>query len=149
MIIDNQLLFSSNQALTASADSDNIIDLQNARDMGIGDNPALKLFVQVTTAFLTTNAGTVQVAIQGSTDNTTYTNYALSDSTAYTTASMTAGSRLFDIDMPRPKGGAALPRYLKLRYTIANTFTQGKVSAGLVLDRNDYVAYPSGYTVAN
>lgn len=150
MIIDKQLLFSTAQAITTvSAVSDNIIDLQNARDIGVGDNPSLKLFAYVTTAFLTTNAGTIQVAIQGSTDATTWTNYALSNSTAFTAGTLVAGAHLFDISVPRPPPGAALPRYLRLNYTLANAFTAGAITAGLVLDRNDIIAYPSGYTVVN
>ncbi len=150
MIIDKLLLFSTAQAITtATAVSDNIIDLQNARDIGVGDNPAMKLFCYVTTAFATTDAGTLQVAIQGSTDASTWTTYALTNATAWTVGTLIAGAHLFDIDVPRPPPGASLPRYRRLNYVVVNHFTGGALTAGLVLDRNDIISYPSGYTVSN
>ena len=64
MILDGLLQFSgvNGDSPTATGVSTNIIDLhlvgipvlanlQGARDMGIGDDPALKLLVLVTTAF--------------------------------------------------------------------------------------------------
>lgn len=150
MILDNSLLLDTAHAITATADSTNVIDLLNARDIGAGNAPGAtpKLMVLVTTAFATTNAGTLTVKVQGSTDNSTYTTYA--ESRAYTSAEMTAGVRLLDIDIPRPSGTAALPRYLKLNYTVANAFTGGAVTSAIVLGRDDNTpAYPSGIAISN
>jgi hypothetical protein len=186
MILDNFLMFTgtSNGAsagITAGANTDlpttgtqnssNTIDLhmagipvlaanQGARDMGIGDDPAIKILVQVITAI--TGGTTLSVALQGAPDNGSggtgsfYTFYA---SAAIAEASLTAGQRLLDMDMPRPPPGNPIPRFLKLVYTSAGTHSAGAVEGCLVLDRFDQVyngtnnaisgGYPAGITVTN
>lgn len=146
-IMDKNLLFSSAQAVTATAASTDVIDLGAQMDYGIGDNPALKLLALVITAFSTTNSGTLTVAFQGSTDNVTFDTYA--QTIALTAGALTAGARLFDIDVPRPSSGQSRPRYLRLNYTVANNFTAGTVTAGLLLDRGDRIAYPPGIGISN
>jgi hypothetical protein len=68
------------------------------------------------------------------------------------------GARLLDIDMPRPAAGDALPRYLRLSYTVGTgVFSAGNVTAAIVLGRPDQIVsaagyqsgYPSGFTVNN
>ena len=65
-----------------------------------------------------------------------------------------------NIDFPRPPAGIAIPRFVKLVYTIGGaTVTAGKVDANIVLDRDDQAytgtnsgvlgGYPAGITVAN
>lgn len=149
MLLDGYLLFSNNQALTVTADSTNILDMQNARDLGIGDSPALKVFVQTTAALLSAGATTLAIDLQGSTDASTWTTMASVPATAK--ASITAaGTRIWSIDLPRPVNTQALPRYYKLVYTVATgPFTAGTVSAGIVLDDQANVQYPAGITVAN
>ena len=146
MIIDGLLLFSSAQAITATAASTNVLDMVNARDMGAAD-PELQVAIYVTTAFATTNAGTLTIAVQGSTDNATFTTYA--QSRAYTAGEMTAGAKLLPIELPAKTSGDALPRYYRLNYTVANAFTGGAVTAMLVLDREDKYAYPAGINITN
>lgn len=151
MIIDGALLFDSAHAITTATTeaSTNVIDLLNARDMGIGDTPALKLLLQVITAFSTTDAAVLTAALQGSTDNSTYTTMIQSQA-AMTAAALTAGRRILDIDVPRPAPGQALPRYLRMLYTVATgTFTTGSVTAAIVLDRQDNVYYPQGVNINN
>lgn len=149
MIIDGLLLFSSAQNLTTGTiDSTNVIDLLNARDMGIGDDPALKIACFVTTAFATTDAATLTVQALGSTDNSTYTVYA--ESRAYAAAALVAQAKLLPIDWPHRGPGDALPRYLKLSYVMSTLhFTPGAVSAMLVLDRQDGTQYPPGIYISN
>lgn len=149
MILDGALLFDSAANITAATGtqaSTNVLDLLNARDMGIGDNPALKLLVQVITAF----AGGTSVAakLQGSTDNVTYTDMNV-NSGAVTLGNLTAGARILDVDMPRPAQGQSIPRYLRMLYTTVGTHTLGSITAALVLDRQDYVAYPAGINISN
>jgi hypothetical protein len=130
-----------------------------ARDMGVGDSPALKFVVQMVTAAV---GGTLQVVIQGAPDNGTgvpgaYTSWWASP--VYTAAVMTQGARLLDMDMPRPPAGVAVPRFVRLAYIIGGTMTGGSVSAYLVLDRDDQMynatnnailgGYPPGLNVAN
>lgn len=149
MLLDGYLLFSNNQALTATADSTNVLDIQNARDLGIGDSPSLKIFVNATAALLSAGSTTLVVAIQGSTDGVTWTT--MGSTAAIPKATITAaGTRIWSREFPRPIAGQALPRYFKLVYTVAvSDFTAGTVSAGVVLDDQANIQYPSGITVAN
>jgi hypothetical protein len=185
MIIDGLLLFSgtSNGAtggITATAYGDspttgtqvasNIIDLGvtsgvpssanggGARDIGIGDDPALKLMVNVNTAM---GGGTsLGVILQGAPDNGS--GAPGSYTTMYTgpvvlLANLIQGARIADIDVPRVIPGQALPRFLRLEYISAGTFTSGVVEASIVLDRDDQIVgttgalsgYPAGVNVAN
>jgi hypothetical protein len=179
MILDGLLQFSSadNLAIAVGTQaSSNVIDLhiaspgiptlanlQGARDIGIGDDPALKLLVQVGTAFTSGGAGTLAVALQGATDNGSGAPNAFSTwytSPTYALATLVAGARLLDMDMPRPPAGIAIPRFLRLLYTVGGaTMTAGTVNAYIVIDRHDQPysstgnatlgGYPAGINVAN
>jgi hypothetical protein len=149
----------TNTALPPSQTSPNV---QPFRDIGIGDDPAMKLLVQCLTTF---QAGTsLLVGLQGAQDNgsgipgsfTTWWQAAA----ATPLANLTAGARLLDMDMPRPPAGVPEPRFLRLVYTAAGTFSPaGLLLATIVLDRHDQVynasannvlgGYPAGITVAN
>lgn len=134
-----------------------------ARDMGIGDDPALKLLVQVGTTFTSGGAGTLSVALQGAPDNGAGAPGAFTTwwvSPVYALATLNAGSRLLDMDFPRPPDGIAVPRYVRLLYIVAAaTFTAGTVNSYVVLDRDDQMyqgtdnsimgGYPAGINVAN
>lgn len=187
MIIDAFLLFTGNPALTQSGvgnadgktdspttgtqNSFNTVDLHmagipvlasgaGARDIGVGDNPALKLLVQVTTSF---GAGTsLQIALAGAQDNGSgapgsFTSWWTSP--AVVEASLVAGARLYDMDMPRPPQGVAIPRFLRLSYVSAGTHTSGALLGAIVIDRMDqqYIGtsnavlggYPAGIYIAN
>lgn len=158
MILDGNLLFDTAAAITATAPSTNVVDLSNFRDLGVngGEFAPPKLMCLVTTTFTTTNAATLTVSIQGSTDNSTWTTY--TSSLAYAAATLVAGQRLFDIDLPRPPAGVAIPRYLRLNYTVGTgVFSAGAVTSALVMQRQDQPVstagvasgYPSGFTVSN
>lgn len=177
MILDSFLQFSAAQNLAQVVGtyvSTNIIDLggpqlpvlannQGARDIGIGDDPALKLLVQVTTTFTSGGSPTLVVKLQGATDNGSGSPNSFSDwwvSPAYALATLVQGARLLDMDMPRPPAGIAIPRFLQLSYVIATaTTTAGNVSAFIVIDRHDQPyfstanstlsGYPAGITIAN
>ena len=181
MILDNLLMFDSPLAprnlaqIVGNYASTNIIDLGvisgipssanggGARDIGIGDDPAMKILVQVSTAFVSAGGGTLAVALQGAVDNGSGAPAAFSTwwtSPIYTIAQMVAGARLMDMDMPRPPQGVAIPRYLQLNYGIATaTITAGQLIAGLVLDRDDQFysstnnavqgGYVAGINIAN
>jgi len=174
MMLDGLLAFSlpAGDVPTATATSGNIIDLhlvgipvlannQGARDMGIGDDPALKLLVQVTAAFA--GGTSLAVALQGATDNGSGAPAAFSTwwtGPAVALASLTAGARLYDMDMPRPPAGIAVPRFLQLNYVIVGTMSGGgTLKAYIVLDRHDQMynatnnavlgGYVPGVVVAN
>lgn len=148
MIIDGYLQFDSNLGLTSTATSTNVIDLVNARDLGVGDDPAMKLAVIVTETFLSAGATTLQIQVQGSTDNSSYT--VMAESAAIGKASLVQGANVFPIHLPSIAPGQALPRYLRLNYVVATgPFTDGQLSAMLVLDNQRERAYPPGITIAN
>lgn len=158
MILDGNLLLDTAAAITTSTNSTNVIDLSTFRDMGVGqeDGATPQILCIVSTAFTTTNSATLQVAFQGSTDNSTWNTYV--SSPAYAAAALTAGARLLDIDVPRPAAGLAIPRYLRLSYTVGTgVFSAGNVTSAVVLGRLDQPVsasgflsgYPSGFTVAN
>ena len=182
MILDGFLQFSSAQSIAAvvsTINSTNIIDLGvglagnpqipsfaaggGARDIGIGDDPAMKLLVQISTTVTSGGAATLQVKLQGAIDNGSGSPAAFSDwwlSPAYALATLIAGARLYDMDMPRPPDGIAIPRYLQMAYVIAGaTTTAGNISSYIVLDRHDLSyqgtqnavlgGYPPGIAVAN
>lgn len=153
----NTLDFGINSGIPSNANGG------GARDMGIGDDPALKLLVQVSTAFVSAGGGTLQVTLQGAIDDGTGAPAAFSSwwsSPIYTIAQMVAGARLLNIDFPRPPQGVAVPRFVRLLYTVATaTITAGQMVSGVVLDRDDQMyqstsnavigGYPAGITVAN
>jgi hypothetical protein len=129
-----------------------------ARDIGIGDDPAMKILVQVTTAFL--GGTSLQVNIQGAPDNGAGAAGAftiMASGPVVVLANLAVGTRLFDNDMPRPAPSQALPRFIQLGYVNVGTFTAGVIKGFLVLDRMDIVeqsnatmgGYPAGVTVAN
>jgi hypothetical protein len=165
MILDGLLQFtgtpgvvSADVPTTGTQTSTNQIDLVAARDMGIGDDPALKLLIEVMTTF--TGGTSLAVALQGAPDNGsgapgTYTTMWTSPVTLE--ADLIAGRYLANIDMPRtvlptasgPSAAQPLPRFLRLQYTSAGTHGAGGLYGAIVLDRQDYVVYPAGITVPN
>lgn len=173
MILDALTMFSNaqNLAQVAGTYDSNILDLhmagipvlanlQGARDVGVGDDPALKLLVQVTTAFA--GGTSLQPVLKGATDDGTGNPAAFSSwwtAPVYTTAQLVQGARLYDMDMPRPPDGIAIPRFLKMSYAIIGTMTAGNITAAIVLDRLDQYytstnnavlgGYPAGITIAN
>jgi hypothetical protein len=134
-----------------------------ARDIGIGDDPSMKLLVLVTAAFTTGGGGTLRVDFQGATDNGSGSPAAFStyfSSPVYAVANLAAGTRLMDMDVPRPPSGVAMPRFLQLNYQIATAvMTAGTLKAFIVLDRHDLAyqstnnavlgGYPPGIAIAN
>lgn len=175
MILDSLLAFDTSTAITVvggAQNSNNVLDLhisggglpvlanlQGARDIGIGDDPALKLLVLVTVSFA--GGTSMSVGFQGATDNGAGAPAAFSTwytTPAYTTAQLVAGARLLDMDVPRPPAGIAIPRFLRLVYTTVGACA-GTVEAFIVLDRHDQAysstnnavlgGYPAGIVVTN
>jgi hypothetical protein len=129
-----------------------------ARDLGIGDDPALKIMVEVVS--IPTGGTNLFVTLLGAPDNGSgapgaFSVYATGPTIAL--AQLTQGSRLMDFDLPRPPAGVAMPRYLKLQYTSTGTFASLLLRGNVVLDRFDQVVgatgllsgYVPGITVPN
>lgn len=185
MILDALLLFTggttgvgnsdgvTDSPTTGTQNSSNVIDLAGpalpasfsspaggpGRDLGIGDDPALKLMVLVTVAF--TVGTSLQVGIAGAPDNGsgaagTYNTMASGE--VCTEATLVAGARLLDIDYPRVGPlSVTPPRFIRLSYVSVGTHSTGKLEGLIVLDRSDQIesanavlsGYPAGITVAN
>lgn len=137
-----------------------LANLQGARDMSVGDDPSLKMLVQVVTAI--TGGTSLQVILQGAPDNGsgapgTFVNWWLSP--VYTEAQLDVGSRLYDMDLPRPPDGVAIPRFLRLSYVSVGTHSAGALYGAIVIDRPDQPysstnnailgGYPAGIVVNN
>lgn len=134
-ITDLKLTFSDGQAETTAAahDSDNVIDFGSgydewkaARIADYGEQDALWLHVRVSTAFTSDGSATLTVALQDSTDNSTFaaTTPALT-TTAVAVASLAAGYSLLKVALPMN-----LDRYAKLVYTIGTAaMTAGALDA--------------------
>lgn len=185
MILDGLLTFTgtSNGAtggITSGAQTDapttgtqiasNIIDLGvtsgvptsanggGARDLGIGDDPALKLSIIVPTAFV--GGTSLQVELDGAPDSGSGTPGAYTvmwQSQAIAEATLVAGIQIANVDLPRIVPGQPLPRYLRLRFISVGTHTGGAVEAQIILDQDNqivsatgnYSGYPAGLNVAN
>ena len=124
MYIDSQTQLSDNQALTTGTIvSTNVYDTRAAADIGPGS--PVKFFVSATAAFV--GGTSVQAVLETSADNVTFT--ALASGPVVDLADLKAGKQIAVIDVTH---GAK--RYLRASYTVAGTFTAGKVHASLVLD---------------
>lgn len=129
-----------------------------ARDIGIGDDRAMKLSVIATTAF--TVGTSLQLELDGAPDNGSGAPGAYTimwQSQAIVEASLTAGAQLANVDVPRIVPGQPLPRFLRMRFISVGTHSTGAVEANIVLDLDQqivgvtglYSGYPAGITVAN
>jgi len=186
MILDGLLTFTgtSNGAsggITASAYADlpttgtqtasNVLDLGmaglpasisgggggGARDIGIGDKPALKISIMITIAL--TGGTSLQCDISGAPDNGsgaagTYT--VMWTGPAVVEANLVAG-QYANIDMPRMIPGQAVPRFIRLRFISVGTHSAGAVEAQIVIDEINQIVgtggalsgYPAGITISN
>lgn len=138
MIIDNSLLLSDAQAVTASAASANVIDLGTTgtpygasaallRDLGRGQE--VDLAVTVTQAFA--GLTSLQVSVQVSPDNATWTT--VSSGAVVPLASLVAG---YQFKVPGSIEEGVNVRYLRLYYTVGGSnATAGKITAAVVASR--------------
>lgn len=169
MIMDSSLIFSTNQAITATAASTNTIDLTGVgsgnapnlsfgnastfgEDLGIGDGEAIpKVYVAITTAFATLTS--LNIAFQGAPDsgsNTpgTWTTYGETGAIPVASLTLNGVIRLF---WDPVQIAAALPRFIRLYYTVAGSnATAGALSAYILIQRDDNIVgkYPAGFAVA-
>ena len=130
MIQDKKLMFSDSQAITATADSTNILDLG-----AHGDDIQRELTLFVQFRGNVDSAGQSTLIIQLNTDDALNAggDDLAADNTLWTSASiaktaLTDGAML--VKMPLPPG---IQRYLRLTYTVGTAnLTAGAIDAGLV-----------------
>ena len=119
MILDADLIFSEKQAVTATAASTKVLDLQEGGD-AIGQELTVKAVVG--TAFA--GGTSLQFKLQTSGDNSTWTDLLMTGEVAV--ADLKSGAIPFDVRVPK---GAK--RYLRMQYVAVGTFTGGTVTAFL------------------
>lgn len=148
MILDSLLQLADAQAVTASAISENVIDLASVvdnptRDIGTGED--LYLVVATQTAATAAGAATLTVTLEsddnvGLTSATTH----FSSGVLALAAFQDAGSQLAVVKLP----AGAYQQYLGLRFTIATgPLTAGNFDAFLTKDVDVYTAYANRTTI--
>ena len=134
MILDAQMQFADAQALTADAVSDNVIDLGEPRDIGVGE----RLYIMVSVQAAIT--GTLQVNVETD-DNEAFSSATVSADMGSFALNAAAGDRIVYAIPP----AVANERYLRLDF---NGATGGSVDANVLKDADLYTFYPKGYTVS-
>lgn len=151
MLLDSQLVFSDAQAVTSTAISTNVVDLNQVvgpnaiQDIGAGED--LYLIVSVPVA-ITDTGSDATLAVTLETDTAVglgSSTVVLSTGTLAFAAYSPAGTVILAIRLP----AFDYKRYLGIRYTVASgPFTAGAIDAFLVKDFAKFKAYASGFTVA-
>lgn len=140
MLIDTQMQFCEDQALTTTADATNVIDLQAAK-RELGDGEPVWLVIDVGTAL----ASGTSVNFGLYTDD----NAAMSsDTLLYQTGVLTTAAinALGRIAIPLGIISTAFERYLSLTFTIVGTYNAGTITAWLGTQPENWKAPASGLT---
>lgn len=136
MIVDNTLVLSDSQAITATARATNLIDLGAAgtpanmtnpvrRDIGIGNE--IPVSIRITEAF--NNLTSLQFQVEVDDDPAFASPKIVSISRPYLLAELTLGKR---INWPAEIPEGTDERFLSMRYTVVGTApTLGKVFAAI------------------
>lgn len=144
MYVDAQLLLSDAQAVTAAADSTNLIDFGVARDIGTGESLYLVVCVDVALTDGSSDS-TVTVALQGDSTATI-----TPDSTVdlFTIPALAAAGNIY-ISKLDPGAGPLGYRYVNIKYTPNNgNLTTGSFTAFFAKDVQKYVSYADGITIS-
>lgn len=160
MFLDALLQFDpAGTAITVTADSTNVLDLLNQRDLNPGSGYLMDLLCEITTTFTAGGAATLQVSIKGAVDNGSGaegTYYVFVQTDALPVANLTVGRQILETPLPSKQPTASNvttpPRFLKLTYTVATgPMTAGKVASYLIPHggRQSNHQYPAGFTPSN
>ncbi len=146
MIVDSLLQYSTDQALTATAVSEDSIDLGPGASRDVGTGKLLFLVVLIKVAFTDAGSDTaVDVAMEG--DSAESITPDASDTLMRIPALAAIGDVFY---RPLPPGLPSLQyRYTQLRYTMVNgNLTTGTVDAFLTTDIDRWKAYPNAFEIA-
>jgi hypothetical protein len=142
-ILDRENAFSQSQALTGTSlvPSTDVIDLSVVRQVGGGNGePIIQVNFEVAAGGTTP---TMTLALQTD-DNASFS----SATTVITYLSAVADAAFgasTQYQFPLPRTG--LERYVRIAYTMGGTSPTSTVSAHLVVDSQEDVKYPGGFTV--
>ncbi|MGQ3663985.1 Bbp16 family capsid cement protein [Citrobacter braakii] len=145
MILDKLQMFSEAQAVTASAASTDTFDLAplkgSRRDIGIGY--PLEFWALVNTTATAAGGATLNVQLQTSPDNSTWTT--IYDSGALALSALTVGKRIVSAKVP-----AGVQRYLRVNYVVGTgPLTAGSFTSGINLDVDANTPYTDGLVRAS
>jgi hypothetical protein len=145
MFMDQDLLFSDAQAVTATAASSNYADLGPLfsgnlnRDIGVSE-----MYISISVDVAMTDSGSDStIAVSLETDDNTSFSSAATVATLVTIPAVTAAGTKYFVRLPI---ATTVPyeRYIQLRYTAANgNLTTGSFTAALVKNIDKYVSYKS------
>lgn len=146
MILNTEEQLSAEQAVTSTAISTNVIDLQDDRDIGAGEPTYLLIKVDedcdsaadgASVAFTLESDSTADLATSATTHLTV---------AATGEANLTAGTVVAKMALPIDD----YERYLGLRYTVSGeSLTAGKFSAYITKDVSAWKHYPNNYTITS
>jgi len=146
MIIDAQNLFSSAQAVTATAVSTNTVDLSQAREVFAGEE--VEIFFNVDTTVTAAGAATVNFQVITPAPAAPTSPPSVVQPDAIPKANLAAGAR-FSLCVPSAFINNLGQRYLGIQYTVGTgPLTAGAFTCGVTADWNDVPKYyTSGYAV--
>lgn len=134
MIIDKSLEFSDAQALTATADSTNVVDLSSASPVGPGTTLYIVMQLDVATDF-TTGDETYVISIETD-DNAAFSSAEVLATISFVGANAAGTRKVFGFTYTNQ-------RYIQLLYTLAGTTPSMTISAWISADlASAYAALP-------
>ena len=143
MIIDAQLLFSDEQAITATAASTNIIDLGEERRIGTGE--PLYLVASLDEAMADAGSDSTITVTLESDSTSAFSSPATVMTLGTFAATSAAGTALKGVLPP----DVPTERFIRLNYTVANgNLSAGKVTAEIVKSVDAWRAYPDAVTIS-
>ena len=146
MLMDKQTELSDAQAVTATGDtaSENVIDTENALDVGIGEHAYL--VSQIQTTLTSGGAATVQVILETATDEafTSPVEAAAGPVKTIGTDTVDAGTTMFKAKLP-----TGLLRYIRVAYRVGTAvLTAGKFDTFVTKDVDAQQFGDSGFSVS-
>jgi len=142
MILDKELMFSDNQAVTASAASTNVIDLGAIRNIGVGSR--VFCVVVVTVAFTDSGSDSTVTVDLETDDNSSFSSAVARQRLGVFAALAPAGTRFIAALSP----DVINERYLRVYYTLTGgSLTTGSFDAFLVNDIDAVSYYANNSTI--